>query len=224
MPIWRPWRSTVANVTASEEEAVPGRYAAPAASAVAELREKGSRFLGYLYPVDSKAAVAERLADIAQRHSDSSHHCWAWRLGAGPEARERSNDAGEPRGTAGPPILQVLRGAELHDVLVVVVRWFGGTKLGKGGLARAYAGSARLLLADLPRRWVVPVKQLTMLIPYDKVGRVKRLVNPPAVVIADAVYGEAVSMTLEVYQHRVEELREHLLEIGVGAEGPDDSQ
>ena len=67
------------------------------------------------------------------------HHCWAWRLGAPP--RERSSDAGEPAGTAGVPMLQVLRGAGLSDVLAVVVRWFGGTKLGKGGLARAYAAA-----------------------------------------------------------------------------------
>jgi hypothetical protein len=83
-----------------------------------------------------EAGGAGAAAAIEAAHRDASHCCWAWRLGAPP--RERCSDAGEPGGTAGPPILRALQTAELADALLVVVRWFGGTKLGKGGLVRAY--------------------------------------------------------------------------------------
>src|SRR4051795_6823836 len=154
-------------------------YAAPAGESRAEIREKGSVFLAVLGPAADEAAARALLACLEKEFPDATHHCWAWRLGAPP--RERSADAGEPAGTAGMPILQVLRGAGLSDVLAVVVRWFGGTKLGKGGLARAYAGASREALAGLPVAIRAPVVRLTLRVPYEQVGAVKRLIHPPAV-------------------------------------------
>lgn len=188
-------------------------YPAPAGEGWGEIREKGSRFLAWIGPAADEAAAKAALDGLARRYPDASHHCWAWRLGAPP--RERSSDAGEPSGTAGVPILQVLRGAGLSDVLAVVVRWFGGTKLGKGGLARAYAGAAREALAGLPVIRRVPTARIAVEAPYEKVGSVKRLIHPPEVELESEEYGATARLALVVHAERREALLAALADLGV---------
>lgn len=191
-------------------------YPSPAGTAEAEIREKGSRFLAVLGPADGEEAAKAGLAAVARRFPDATHHCWAWRVGAPP--RERSSDAGEPAGTAGVPILQVLRGAGLSDVLAVVVRWFGGTKLGKGGLARAYASAAREALQALPVAVRVPIVRFALQIPYERVGAVKRLIHPPAVELQSEEYGpeeDGARLVLAVQEERQTALREALADLGI---------
>lgn len=149
----------------------------------------------------------------------ATHHCWAWRLG--PAAAERSSDDGEPSGTAGVPILQVLRGAELSDVLAVVVRWYGGTKLGKGGLARAYAGATREALAALATVERVPTDLLELEAAYDRIGAVKRLIHPPEVELVDERYGATARWRVRVYRRRRAELEAALADLGVALRGVD---
>jgi uncharacterized YigZ family protein len=187
-------------------------YRAPLAESRAEIREKGSVFLAVIGPAADEAAAKASLARLEKELPDATHHCWAWRLGV--PARERSADAGEPAGTAGVPILQVLRGAGLADVMAVVVRWFGGTKLGKGGLARAYAGAAREALQGLPVAVRVPTVRLAVEVPYEKVGAVKRLLRPPEVELAAEEYGAAARLVLAVHEEREGALREALAELG----------
>ena len=188
-------------------------YPAPAGESWGEIREKGSRFLAWIGPAADEDAARVALDGLARRYPDASHHCWAWRLGSPP--RERSSDAGEPSGTAGVPILQVLRGAGLADVLAVVVRWFGGTKLGKGGLARAYAGAAREAVAALPVVRRVPTVRIAVEVPYERVGAVKRLIHPPEVELASEEYGAAARLALVVHEDRREALLEALADLGV---------
>ncbi len=188
-------------------------YPAPAGESWGEIREKGSLFLAWIGPATTEEAARAAMDRLARRHPDASHHCWAWRLGSPP--RERSADAGEPSGTAGVPILQVLRGAGLSDVLAVVIRWFGGTKLGKGGLARAYAAAAREALAGLPTVLCVPTLRLTLDIPYERVGAVKRLIHPPAVELESEEYGERARLVLIVHEDRKEALEQSLADLGV---------
>ena len=190
-------------------------YAAPSASAEAELRERGSQFLAFVRPAASAAEARTEIEALCRLHPDATHHCWAWRLGAAPE--ERSSDAGEPAGTAGVPMLQVLRGAGLSDVVAVVARWFGGTKLGKGGLARAYAGVVREALVGLPTLRRAPTVDLTVVLPYDRLGAVKRLVRPPQVELLSEGYGEAVEVALRVWSSERHRLEEALAEIGLAA-------
>jgi uncharacterized YigZ family protein len=191
----------------------PGSYAAPAGESRGEIREKGSRFLAWIGPAAEEEAARAALGRLTREYPDATHHCWAWRLGSPP--RERSSDAGEPSGTAGVPILQVLRGAALSDVLAVVVRWFGGTKLGKGGLARAYAAAAREALAGLPTVLRVPTVRVTLEVPYEKVGAVKRLIHPPAVELEAEEYGERARLVLAVHAERREALRQALADLGI---------
>jgi uncharacterized YigZ family protein len=188
-------------------------YPAPAGTAEAEIREKGSRFLAVIGSAADEEAAKAGLAAVVRRYPDATHCCWAWRVGAPP--RERSSDAGEPAGTAGVPILQTLRGAGLSDVLAVVVRWFGGTKLGKGGLARAYAGACREALAGLAVAIRVPLVRLTLRVPYERVGAVKRLIHPPAVELEREEYGQEALLVLAVHAERQEAVREALADLGI---------
>ena len=200
-------------------------YTAPAGEGRAEIREKGSRFLAVAGPAASEEEARARLADLERRYSDATHHCWAWRLGAPP--RERSSDAGEPAGTAGMPILQVLRGAGLSDVMAVVVRWFGGTKLGKGGLARAYAAAAREAVQGLPVAARVPIVKVSLAAPYERVGAVKRLIHPPEVELEREEYGADAAnvadiagarLVLAVHEERLDALAEALAGLGITLE------
>jgi len=210
----------VADTAAPPEAAGDEGYLAPGGEARAEIRDRGSRFLAVVGPVEDEKALRRGLDAVVREYPDATHHCWAARIGnpAGASPVERSSDAGEPAGTAGVPILQVLRGADLSDVLAVVVRWFGGTKLGKGGLARAYAGAAREALAALPLVRNVPAVELLVELPYDRIGGVKRLVHPPRIELLDESYGAAVRLRLSVFESERQSLEAALADLGLTAE------
>ena len=169
-------------------------YRAPAGEARAEIKEKGSRFLAVLRPVTDEAAARAAPEELAAAHPDASHHC-----------------------PAGEPMLQVLRGAELSDVLAVVIRWFGGVKLGKGGLARAYAGAVREALTDLPHAVRRPTVRLTLEVSFDRLGAVRRLLRPPRVILEGESYGEVARLALRVERRAEAELRQALAGLGVAA-------
>lgn len=162
---------------------------------------------------EDAAAAQEELGRIRLLHPGATHHCWASRVG--PEGEERSSDDGEPAGTAGKPILRVLRGAGLSDALLVVVRWFGGVKLGKGGLVRAYGEAARQVLATVRTVERFPADALVLDLPYALVGAVKRLVRPPEIELVDESYSERARMTLSVRRSLRPALEESLAELGL---------
>jgi len=144
---------------------------------------KGSKFIGGLYPVDSEEEVATRLQAIRKKYFDATHNCYAWRLY--PEL-EKSSDDGEPSGSAGKPILQVLSGAGLHNALVVVTRYFGGTKLGVGGLVRAYGDAARAAIEDAPIRRLISVTRATIAVTFDEMSKLYHVVDRAAGVRIEA--------------------------------------
>ncbi|MBR8536120.1 YigZ family protein [Carboxylicivirga sediminis] len=100
-------------------------------------KEKGSKFITYAYPVSDEDEVKEHIAELKKQYYDARHHCYAWQLGVDGK-HFRANDDGEPSGTAGKPILGQIRSHDLTNILIVVIRYFGGTKLGTSGLIRAY--------------------------------------------------------------------------------------
>ena len=118
-----------------------------AAPATFRFREKASVFLAELHPAGDAAARSAVLARLRKRDFDATHHCVAWREGV-PVHAQGSDDDGEPAGTAGPPMLRVLEGAELTDLVAVCIRWFGGTKLGTGGLVKAYTEAVQGALQE----------------------------------------------------------------------------
>jgi len=191
-------------------------YLTPVDGSRAELREKGSRFLGFVTPVGAEEEARGLIEATIRRYPDATHVCWAWRIGM--PASERSSDAGEPFGTAGVPMLQVLRGRNISDAVALVVRWFGGVKLGKGGLARAYAGTVGLAADNARLDERAPRLRVLVRVPYPRVGGVKRLVQPPEIVLAEEQYGEQAVMVLSVVTWRHSELVEALADLGLEAE------
>ncbi len=114
------------------------------------LKEKGSKFIAFAHPVQNTEEIKEVLTALRKEYHDARHHCYAWRLGDEPGAF-RHNDDGEPSGTAGKPIFGQILSFELHYILIVVIRYFGGILLGTGGLIQAYKGAAKeaLEVADI---------------------------------------------------------------------------
>ena len=171
-----------------------------------------SEFLGIAFPVDRDEQFFEQLHAIEKKFFDATHHCWAFRIRAGEDVRARGSDAGEPSGTAGKPILSAIEGAGLQDVGVVVVRWFGGVKLGTGGLSRAYRETAAATLerAQPVDRYVYT--RFCVIVPFDSLGTVYRLVSPPDVVLAEERFAEHNEFDFLVRQSRAEEFGRTLTE------------
>lgn len=124
---------------------------------------KGSDFLGYAYPLSTVPEAMDYLQHLRQQHPNASHICWAYRL----SGVYRFSDDGEPAGTAGSPMYRALEGQGLDRVLVAVVRYFGGTKLGTGGLARAYSGTVAEMLRLAPRQEIKPKQWLQWVVPFE---------------------------------------------------------
>jgi uncharacterized YigZ family protein len=138
-----------------------------------EIKEKGSRFLAQLFHAPDEAAADAALESIRRRHHAATHHCSARRLGEPAALTQRSDDDGEPSGTAGAPRLAVLAGADLFGVLAVVTRYYGGTRLGTGGLARAYSDAVKQALSETHRRTVWREAVVTVTCGWGDVGAVE---------------------------------------------------
>ena len=167
-------------------------------------RIKGSRFIATVAPSPTVAAAEGFVERIRSEFPAATHHCWAYRVGPTGEAF-RASDDGEPGGSAGRPILQQLEGHGLTNAVVVVTRWYGGTKLGVGGLMRAYGGAAGHALDRAERRIVILKRRLDVRFPYDCTGAVQGLLSAHGIEPASADYGAAVHMVLDVPERDLEE-------------------
>ena len=197
----------------------------PAREGRGEVREKGSRFFAFAVRAGTGADAEAFVERLEREHHDATHVAFAWKIGGGPEAVRRSSDAGEPAGTAGKPILAAIESAGLVDVAAAVVRHFGGTKLGTGGLVRAYRSAAERALADAGSTVVYDVIRLRVRCPFDRAAVVRRLLNPPAVRLVAERFDPEPVLELEVRASRVAALKAALaaarleaLEAGSGAE------
>lgn len=180
----------------------------------AELKVKGSRFVGQAFRADDEAACQLRLATVRRRYHDATHHCWALSTGDPQRPLERWDDNGEPSGSAGVPIMGAIRHAGVQGLIVVVTRWFGGTKLGTGGLVRAYGEAAREALGAAPRREVWRLVTLDVEIAFDDLGTVESLLakQGPAVHTILREFGEGARFHVGVRRSRAEGLRGDLVE------------
>lgn len=151
-------------------------YATVAQEARAEITIKRSVFISCIAPAPSKSDAQSYLEALRAEHRDAVHHCFAYRIG--PEGMEyRMSDDGEPSGTAGKPLLFALQRSGLSDAVLVVVRYYGGVKLGVGPLARAYSEAAQAVLGTCVRVAVVPMTHLSIFCTYDDVSRITELLN-----------------------------------------------
>lgn len=164
-----------------------------------EFKEKGSRFISYTYPVSGKDQAEDILAGRRKKYFDSTHVCFGYRLGEGEEQAFRYSDDGEPSGTAGLPIMNEIRGKGLFNVLVLVVRYYGGTKLGTGGLARAYRDSAKLALENSRVIKKIRLRKESVSLPFAFEGELIKLVNRFSIGIAGKEYSaEGVRIELDI--------------------------
>ncbi len=173
-------------------------FTLPAGSdVVAETEVKHSRFIAALRRVDRPAAAQDFLDEQRRRYPDARHHCWAYVTGNDHVDRaERAGDDGEPGGTAGVPMLQVLRTRDLVDVAVVVTRYFGGVKLGAGGLVRAYSGAAAAVVDAAPLVRRERLDLLSLDVGHEVAGRVEAELRGRGVVVVDTAYTTVVTLTL----------------------------
>jgi uncharacterized YigZ family protein len=172
---------------------------------------KGSRFWGFARPVTDEAKARAFVDELRRLHRGASHHCHAWRLGL-EDPRTRSSDDGEPGGTAGRPILRQIEAQGLHDVCVVVVRWFGGTKLGTGGLARAYGAAARAVLAEAPTRELRVTRSARLRFAYPDTALVEAVLRERGLAPSSADYAADVTLSLAVPPDELEALERALVD------------
>lgn len=166
----------------------------PGTDAVAEVEVKKSRFIGVARRCGTEEAARELVSEARRTHHTARHHCSAWVIGAD-RRLQRSNDDGEPGGTAGQPILDVINGRGLSDVAIVVTRYFGGTLLGAGGLVRAYGDAAA---AALDRSGRVRRQRLDLVgvsVPHDVAGRFESGLRNAGFTVESVAYADLVTFT-----------------------------
>ncbi len=196
------------------------RYLTVAAPAEASCRERSSKFLAFIYPVTGEEEIRERLEALRKRYYDATHHCYAWRLGPRGE-QFRANDDGEPSGTAGKPILGQMLSTDITDCLVVVVRYFGGTKLGVPGLIAAYKESAAeaIAAAEIVDRTVDRTVRVEF--PYVAMNDIMRTVKELQPRIEAQEFDNLCSMRLTIRESLADRLVDKLRKAGGSIADPD---
>jgi len=175
---------------------------APGPDVVVETEVKHSRFRAAVRRVDTADAALAFVDEQRRLYPDARHHCWAFVVGDDPAARaERSSDDGEPGGTAGVPMLQVLHHRDLVNVAVVVTRWFGGIKLGAGGLVRAYSGAVSVALDAAPLVMRRRQAKFTLSVGHADAGRVEAELRGRGVPVLDVDYADTAVFTIAAGEH-----------------------
>lgn len=182
---------------------------------VGEYEEKRSRFIAYVFPVQSEEEAFARIEEIRKKHYDARHHCTAYIIGRNRELT-RCSDDGEPSGTAGKPILEVLLAKELTNVVVIVTRYFGGTLLGTGGLVRAYTQAAKDGVSHAGISLMRYGVSLTLTLAYTDVGKVQYLLANEQVAVEASRYEQQVEMDIRLPIEAADGLQKKLTEATSG--------
>lgn len=177
-----------------------------------ELVIKKSRFIGSVESVPDRASALSRVAQLRAEHPTATHVCWALMAGG----QSAANDDGEPGGTAGRPMLEVLRHQDLEGVLATVVRYYGGTPLGAGGLVRAYTDAVAQALLQAEKMPVIRTTTLRCVIPYALEGWLRRELEAHDAQLLEAVHGEGVDIRLQLPQSQAAALTARLNDAGQG--------
>lgn len=182
----------------------------PTAYGEDEFIEKKSRFIGRVWPVDTEAEALEKIQQMKKQHYDATHNCWAYIIKDGPM---RFSDDGEPGGTAGNPMMQVLQRENLYNVVCVVTRYFGGILLGAGGLVRAYTKGAKIAIdaagKSMKRVWTV----LYVPCPYTYYERVKLEVEAFGGIIRATEFGAEVELEILLAENQVQPFLDKLTDM-----------
>ena len=167
-------------------------YPVPARQTHVELRFRNSRFIGAVGPAQNVGEARAFIEEVRTRYRDASHHVYAFAVGYGATVTHGMSDDGEPSGTAGRPTLAVVQGADIGDVVVVTSRYFGGTKLGTGGLVRAYTATAQEVLAATPRTQRVTLRPFEVVLSYELYSPCRKLLEDLGARVEEEVFAENV--------------------------------
>ena len=192
------------------------RYFEIARESQIEIKIKGSRFIGETRRVASTKAAVAGLEDIRKREHSATHHCYAWQVGPAVNSEFKYSDDGEPNGTAGKPIYDVLVGSTLTNVLVVVTRYYGGTKLGTGGLAHAYSAAARDAIAASGATERFLTDDFRVDIGFPHYDRLQQLLQRLDISIIDSRFTDQISLDVRVRQSRSDQLLKAFTELTSG--------
>lgn len=190
-------------------------YPVPAGPVDAEIVIAKSRFIAALRPVTSRAAALAERERVRAAHPAATHHCYAYLVGSPQSGQAAMSDDGEPSGTAGRPIFSVIGHKGVGDVLIVVTRYFGGVKLGAGGLVRAYSGAAEAVLSQMVVVENVPETRLTLVLDFAHEQLIRHWCARVGARIEAVEYGESVRITLTVADRALPELDEFCAERGI---------
>ncbi|MFM7054893.1 MAG: IMPACT family protein [Bacteroidota bacterium] len=164
---------------------------------IGEYREKGSLFIGYAFNVENEEALKNLIESVKKEHPKANHHCYAFVLGPGQQAFRFSDDR-EPSGTAGRPILAAIKSADLTNILIVVVRYFGGTLLGVQGLVRSYRAAAESALDSAKTIRIVITDKFKIIFPYSRTGDIEILLAKVQAKVVTRIMAENCDWELEV--------------------------
>ncbi|WP_353894086.1 YigZ family protein [Proteinivorax hydrogeniformans] len=181
---------------------------------VAKIDIKKSKFIGAAAPAQSEEQALAFIEKICKKHQSATHNVYAYQIGQNDEI-QRCNDDGEPTKTAGKPILELIRKEELKNVVVVVTRYFGGIKLGTGGLIRAYGQSAKEALVQAKIGYMQLLTNVEITFDYTAHGKIENYLNPLGVV-KDTSFSDKVQMCLMLKDDEIPKVRQQLLNITSG--------
>ncbi len=180
-----------------------------------EIIDKKSKFLGSIFPVDSEETALSILEQTKKEHYTAAHNCYAYVIGKNDEIT-RCSDDGEPTGTAGKPILDIIRKEEIHNALIIVTRYFGGTLLGTGGLVRAYQNAAK---ESLHNSQIITKKdgtKLELTTDYNFLGKLQYLIAQNGITILSNEYAQSVMLELLIPNEILEQFKKDILELTAG--------
>ena len=177
----------------------------------ARLEIKKSEFIAYAYPVNSREEAMFHVEQLCEQYPDARHFCWGYIIGDPDNTTSAGfDDDGEPSGTAGRPILNVLQHKSIGNVIIIVVRYFGGIKLGAGGLTRAYAGAAQAAVDEMTLNPYVPMTQIHILAEFATEAQCRYMIESLGGHIDDVAYSKQVTLTATLAQADIESLKERL--------------
>lgn len=181
----------------------------------ARLEIKKSEFIAYAYPVNSREQAMFHVEQLREKYPDARHWCWAYIIGDPDNTTSAGfDDDGEPNGTAGRPILGVLQHKSIGNIIIIVVRYFGGIKLGAGGLTRAYAGSAQAAVDQMILQPFVPMMQVQILADFATEAQCRYVVESLEGTIEDVAYSKQVTLTVTIAEVDIETLKTELAMAG----------
>jgi len=191
----------------------PHTYRIPAATRRVEETIRGSRFIATIGHAPTPETAREFITGIQNEFPSATHNCWAFQAGPPGDGRILGmSDDGEPHGTAGQPMLNVLTHSDIGEVVVVVTRYFGGIKLGRGGLVRAYSGMVKRAAADLICREIVPMSAVEVNVDYAWVSIIERAAALFNLEPMDRIFGDTMVARFHLPENRLDDFRQWLLE------------